>query len=334
MFRSASLFSTCQPSFSIVTMRLLAMGEALLAPHSLHVATSFDADEDEAASVARNLQSSGGMCSAEGDMIWQKTPDGRQSKYSLCYAPADRNSGTGPTGGGLQCDANSYISLEAPRFCCRNPRILIEGEKLRAQTEVCGDVQAEFDPNAQKIRYVRGPSSDGTPELQEKLEASSVGTTLPSPIGIQAMREESDWKLILSERCKGRDGTLIQWPSGRVEMCPAGTQPVHGRDYLSWQCDGAYKTERRLHCCMVKGKMKCVPHLVDQGASMKCNCPGVGGSGEESAGSAEGDHPQAAQSSIGLPPLPVLLFTTFGMPGQLERPCRRGCTRQIGQKFL
>merc|ERR1712096_98291 len=89
----------------------------------------------------------------------------------------------------------------------------------------------------------------------------------------------SEWKLLLGQRCKGRDGTLITWPSGRAEMCPTGTQPVHGDDYLSWQCDGHYKKEQRHFCCSVKGKMKCVPHLIDQAADMKCNCPGVGGGG-------------------------------------------------------
>merc|ERR1712224_725596 len=194
---------------------------------------------------------------AEGDMLWQKTPDGKQSKYQLCYAPAYRNSGQGPTGGSLQCEPNSYVSLEAPRFCCRNARILINGEKFHSKTEVCGDVAADFDAAPQKIRYTRGPASDGTPELMEKLQSASMGQKLPSAIGEQVMKEGSEWKLLLGQRCKGRDGTLISWPSGRVEMCPTGTQPVHGDGYLSWQCGGMYKKEKRLHCCMVKGKMKC-----------------------------------------------------------------------------
>jgi len=223
----------------------------------------------------------------------------------------------------------------------------MNGEKMHAKVEVCGDLQAEFDPGAQKIRYQRGPSSDGTPELMEALEYSSLGTALPSPIGHQAMQEGSEWKLLLGQRCKGRDGTLITWPTGRAEMCPTGTQPVHGAGYMSWQCDGTYKKEHRLHCCSVRKyeggqmAMKCVPNLVDQAASLQCTCPGVGGStwfedeGEDytdlATQQAEGKH---GKESIGLPPLPVLLLTSFGLPRRSRGPSRRGCARQLGQVFL
>jgi len=321
-----------------------AMGEALFSRRFAHphraTATAFDADSEVQGVV--NPNSSGGVCAPEGEMIWQKSADGKQSKYSLCYAPATRHGGQGPTGGSLNCDANSYVTVEGPRFCCRNPRININGEKMQAKVEVCGDVQADFDAAAQKIRYVRGPSFDGTPELQNALEDSSMGTNLPSPIGTQAMKDGSEWKLLLGQRCKGRDGTLISWPSGRAEMCPTGSQPVHGAGYASWQCDGTYKKEHRLHCCSVKGKMKCVPNLVDQASAMKCNCPGVGGSGWSE--DAEGKEDLEKESevggvtpSIGLSPLPVLLLTSSGVPGQsrkTRRPCRRGYGRQLGQSFL
>merc|ERR1712139_149331 len=187
-----------------------------------------------------------------------------------------------------------------------------------------------------------GPTNDGTPELREAIEDSALGSTLPSAIGEQVMKEGSEWKLLLGQRCKGRDGTLIQWPTGRTEMCPTGTQPVHGNDYQSWQCDGSYKKEERLHCCSVKGKMKCVPNLVDKAASQKCNCQGVGGGGwseEEEDNKPQGRHgsedeEEGPSQHIGLPPLPVLLLTSFGPPHQSQRTRRRGCTRQVGKDFL
>lgn len=319
------------------------LAEALFASrsgHHCHAAatpTSFE----EAAAVP--TKSSTATCSPDGEMIWQKSPDGKSNKYFLCYAPAYRHAGQGPTGGQLQCDPNSFVTVEGPKFCCRNPRININGTKMHAKEEICGDLQAEFDMASQKIRYLRGPSNDGTPELMYALEASSLGTTLPSPIGVEAMSDGSEWKLLLGQRCKGREGTLITWPSGRAEMCPTGTQPVHGSGYMSWQCDGSYKKESRLYCCSVNKpteqggtkQMQCVPNLVDQ-APPACKCAGVNANGwgeDEAKGFAKGENDEV-QGSSGLPPLPVLLLTSFGLPAQSRRPRRRGCVRQLGQDFL
>lgn len=314
--------------------------EALLAPSSRHshpaTVTAFFDEE-----ITKNPNSTGGVCDADGEMLWTKSSDGKQSRYSLCYAPAYRKGGQGPTGGGLTCEPHSYVTVEGPRFCCRNPRMTLEGQVLHSKVEVCGDLQADFDTASQKIRYVRGPSSDGTPELQEALEDSGMGTALPSPIGRQAMEEGSEWKNLLGQRCKGRDGTLITWPSGRTEMCPTGTQPVHGAGYMSWQCDGAYKKERRLHCCSVRKArpgvpqlMKCVPKLTDLEAP-KCNCPGMGGSGwSENEEDKAADETEGTQESVGLPPLPALLLSSFGLPGRSRELSRRGCSRQLGQQFL
>lgn len=309
------------------------VGEALLAPRSAHahaalLVTSFESDE---ATVPPDA--TGGPCAPEGDMLWQKSPDGKQSQYKLCYAPAFRR-GQGPTGGSLTCDANSYVMLEGPRFCCRHPRIALNGQKLKAEVEVCGDMLAEFDPAGQKLRYVKGPSSNATPELRDALQMASLGSNVPSPVGMQALDNNVEWKLLLGQKCKGRDGTLIQWPSGRAEMCPTGTTPVHGPGYMSWQCDASYKKKQTFHCCSVKGTMKCVPNLVDQAANMGCFCPGVGGGawsdepeeGADAAGEATGpkDGAKEANHAVGLPPISVILLTSFGFPGQPQRPQRRG----------
>jgi len=228
---------------------------------------------------------------------------------------------------------------------------MVNGEKMHAKYEVCGDMLAEFDQAAQKIRYTRGPSSDATPALRHALEQASIGSTIPSSIAEKAVESGTEWKSLLGQRCKGRDGTLITWPTGRAEMCPPGTQPVHGNDYMSWQCDGMYKKEKRLHCCAVKGKMRCVPNLVDQSGAMNCDCPGVGGGGwtEEEAEQKEeafegDDNPAAAaanesksgqtNASIGIDPLAAILLTSYGFPGRSQGARRRGEARQLGQDFL
>lgn len=325
------------------------LSEALLAPRSSHVhgvtPTAFSDDTG-----------TGGMCSPDGDMLWQKSPDGKQNRYWLCYAPASRHgSGQGPTGGSLQCEPNSYVSVEGPRYCCRHPRIMFNGVKLHAKSEVCGDVLADFDPAAQKMRLQNGPSTDGTPELIEALQQSSLGTLIPSPIGMEAMKEGNEWKLLLGQRCQGRDGTLIKWPTGRAEMCPTGSQPVQGAGYMSWQCDSSYKKNFRLHCCSVKSgpggakKMKCVPNMVNQSNSLGCQCEGInaGGWGEEEplkldehgnpinpvAGLEKAGQPPQAKPSSGLPPLNVVMLTAFGAPHRCEACCRRG-SRQLGHHFL
>jgi len=307
-------------------MRLAAIEQALFAPRQtgLRLATAF---EDEGEKV------SGGTCSPEGDMLWRHKVNGDtwEDDYALCYAPGSRNNNDGPSGA-LQCDANSYVMIDAPKFCCRNPRITVAGEKLHAKTEVCGDMLADFDPAGQKIRYVQGPASDGNPVLQQKLEDAALGSTLPSPIGTAVLKEGAEWKLLLGQRCQGRDGTLIQWPSGRVEMCPAGTQPVHGSEYMSWQCDGMYQKPLQLHCCTVRGKMKCVPNFIDQSGAAGCHCKGVGGI-ESTVEDHENNGEEAVKAQMGLSPLPALLLSS-GAPAQLSRRSRRGCTRQLGQHFL
>jgi hypothetical protein len=231
---------------------------------------------------------------------------------------------------------------------------MINGEKMHAKYEVCGDMLAEFDQAGQKIRYTRGPSSDATPQLRRALEEASIGSSVPSTIAEKAFDQGSEWKSLLGQRCKGRDGTLITWPSGRAEMCPPGTQPVHGQDYLSWQCDGMYKKEKRLHCCSVKGRMRCVPNMVDQSGAMKCNCPGVGGGGwteeeeeqKEEAfeqpdgtenaenGAAAANSAEKTNASIGIDPLAAVLLTSYGFPGHSREARRRGEARQLGQDFL
>merc|ERR1719238_1264313 len=108
----------------------VAMGELLAPRHGRsHIAMPTAFDDDEGGGM-KNPNSSGGVCSPDGEMLWQKSVDGKQNRYYLCYAPATRNGGQGPTGGSLACEPYSYVSVEGPRFCCRNPRITMNGEKM------------------------------------------------------------------------------------------------------------------------------------------------------------------------------------------------------------
>lgn len=222
----------------------------------------------------------GGTCSPEGEMLWRKSADGKNDRYEVCYGPAFRNHAFGPSGGHLTCDQGTYLSLTAPKFCCKNPRQTIQGQSLHAKEDLCGDILAKFDPGDQKIRWLRGPETDAPPRQRSLLQFAGLGDAIPSPIAFQALKDGSEWKLLLGQRCKGRDGTLITWPTGRAELCPTGSQPVQGRDYASWQCDGFYAEEREVHCCEIRGKMRCVPHLSDQSSNGGCTCPGLGGVGE------------------------------------------------------
>jgi hypothetical protein len=203
-------------------------------------------------------------------------------------------------------------------------------------------MRAEFDAAAQKIRYVSGPATDASPKLMEALQAASLGGTTPSPIGMEAVKEGTEWKLLLGQRCKGRDGTLIEWPSGRAEMCPTGTQPVSGDGYMSWQCDSMYKKNYRLHCCSVKSshgqkKIQCVPNLVDQSGSMGCQCSGVNAGGWSDAKEGEegkDELPEGTESSMAPASLCVALLPSLGASERIRGSCRRGCDRHPGHSFL
>lgn len=282
-------------------------------------------------STAFETTQTGGTCSPDGELLWQKSTDGKQNKYFLCYAPSFRNAGSGgPTGGNMKCDPGSYVSVEAPKFCCRHPRMTVFGQKWHAKVELCADLLAEFDPVDQKIRWRRGPASDATPEHFAQLQAASLGDKIPSPVAFEAIGEGSEWKLLLGSKCKGRAGTLIQWPSGRVEFCPSGSTPVHGNGYMSWQCDGMYKKEELIHCCSVNGVQKCVPNLVDQAASLKCNCPGIGGQTPDTEDEGKG----SAKAASMLPVLPVFLAASGWQEAREAHSRTAGASQQLGHRFL
>lgn len=237
----------------------------------------------------------------------------------------------------MKCDPGTYVSLEAPKFCCRHPRMQIEstGEKAYPKAELCGDLLAEFDPSDQKIRWKRGPDSDATPENFAHLQAAGMGAKLPSAVTFEAMKEGHEWKLLLGSKCKGRDGTLIVWPTGRAEFCPSGSTPVHGDGYMSWQCDGMYKKEESIFCCKVNGLEKCVPNMVDQAASLTCNCPGVGGASQDSD-----EDPKKGEVKKGsLSALAVLLLASSwqqarGSDLAATSQQKRGAHPRLGHDFL
>lgn len=208
-------------------------------------------------------------------MVWEKAPDG-SDVYSLCYAPSLRAGSFGVSSGRMQCDAGSYFMVEAPKFCCRHARIEVAGKRTDARGEVCGDVLAEFDHEHQKIRYVRGPTTTGSSEQLTELGSNGLGDGIPSHIAFQALKEGSSWADVASTKCQGRSGTLISWlhsvPPNRAELCPTGTTPVQGAGYWSWACDGMYTTESLLHCCKVKGKLRCVHRLSENERFSQCNC--------------------------------------------------------------
>mmetsp|Transcript_45020 Transcript_45020/g.90884 ORF Transcript_45020/g.90884 Transcript_45020/m.90884 type:complete len:294 (+) Transcript_45020:142-1023(+) len=268
-------------------------------------------------------------CSPEGEMLWEKTSDGRDI-YSLCYAPSLREGSLGPTGGHQQCDAGSYFTVEAPRFCCRRPRIDIAGHQEQAKGQVCGDLMAEFEQEGQRLRVVRGPTSSASQQQLAELSTSGLGSAAPSPLAFHAMKDVGKWRQVGHRRCGGRSGTLIAWrhsdPPGRAELCPTGTAPVHGYGFASWACDGVYTQERYIHCCKVKGHLHCVNNLGEHRAWSQCNCKGPRG-GQET-----GDAPVA--SSV-CPLLPALLTGERTPAGPEALPCASWSIRLCrGRRFL
>merc|ERR1719356_1498874 len=135
--------------------------------------------------------------------------------------------------------------VEAPKFCCKKPRIELrgEGKKGNAVNEVCGHV-------------------------------------VPSPLAFDAVKKTDIWKPLLNVKCKGVDGMAVRWlhstPPGRAELCPPGTTPVGGAGYASWACDGLTTKEAQLHCCNVKGRMVCVRRFTDATSGNACDCSSGG----------------------------------------------------------
>lgn len=223
----------------------------------------------------------GKTCPADGEMLWGKSTDD-VDHYSLCYAPTMKAGNPGPSGGMLQCDENSYFMVEAPQFCCKNPRIEMGGKRIETKAEVCGDLLAEFNQGSQKLRLKRGPTSTGSSDQMAELDANSLGDDMPSPIAYWQAQQGNDWRPLNGARCRGRSGTMIAWtqsnPPGRAEMCPTGTPPVRGQGYASWACDGSYTKEKVYHCCKVKGRLHCVRNFSEQPEGVgACHCLGIGG---------------------------------------------------------
>lgn len=212
-------------------------------------------------------------------MLWSKSSDHKTINYALCYAPSLSAGHPGPSGGHLQCDEDSYFLVEAPRFCCRNARITLDGKKVEAKGEVCGDLLAKFQPEEQTWELEGGPTSTGTPEQLETLQVSAINENTPSPLAFEAMKNAYKWSPILGDVCKGHDGTLINWthsdPPDRAELCPTGSSPVHGKLHNSWSCDGKYTKQVHLHCCTVNGKLRCVHNLVETPPPSECHCMGM-----------------------------------------------------------
>jgi len=223
----------------------------------------------------------GRSCSAEGDMLWSKTDQG-DDQYDLCYAPSLQRGNSGPSASWIRCDVGTYFTAETPRFCCKNPRVEINGKRM-AHGEVCGDLLSEFDPDNQKLRITEGPSSTGTPEQLADLNANGLGDSSPSPISMNAMKEKGQWKNVNGAKCSGKLGQMIAWtrgePPGRAELCMPGSKPVHGSGSSSWSCDGYSLKPSELYCCKVRGNLKCVPHFVEYAGNPAgpCKCPGIGG---------------------------------------------------------
>lgn len=267
----------------------------------------------------------GQMCDADGEMIWGKSPEG-EDQYSLCYAPSTREGQLGPSGGHLQCDTGSYFMVEVPRFCCKNPRMEVAGERVEAKGPICGDLLAQFEPESQEIKFVRGPATTATAGQLEKLVDSGFGNKTPSRIAFEAMKQSGDWRPIINSRCNGVWGTLVKWthsdPPDRAEMCNTGTPPVRGPGYSSWACDGSYTVEAQLHCCSVKGRMHCVKGFVDNTAKKteQCNCLGIGGPKEEA--------PMAGVKKAAW----SLAAAAPGAPPRGRR--RHGASGRAGRRFL
>eukprot|EP00747_Dinoflagellata_sp_TGD_P167664 gnl/TRDRNA2_/TRDRNA2_192442_c0_seq1.p1 gnl/TRDRNA2_/TRDRNA2_192442_c0~~gnl/TRDRNA2_/TRDRNA2_192442_c0_seq1.p1 ORF type:complete len:291 (-),score=55.77 gnl/TRDRNA2_/TRDRNA2_192442_c0_seq1:54-926(-) len=283
--------------------------------HAMGARTAFEAEGTGGA---------GATCSVDGEMLWSKD-EKHDNAYSLCYAPSLKGGQMGPSGGHMQCDKGSYFLFEAPRFCCRHPRTLIDGETQTAHNEVCGDVLAEFNQEDQQIRFVRGPSVMGSEEARLQLQKAGLGDLTPSPLAMAATQDKK-WHRVQETICRGREGTLVAWvggeggKDGRTEFCPTRTPPVTGVGYASWQCDGAYTKEVRMHCCKVDGQLHCVPSLVDNTEGESCKCRGLPQGGSKQGGLKQKD--ASIDLSILVPLMPLLLVS------------RAAHRRDLGGQFL
>lgn len=213
-------------------------------------------------------------CDPEGEMLWEKGLDGSDN-YSMCYAPAMVGGNLGPTGGRLQCDRNSFFFVEAPKFCCKNPRLDLDGTTVKGKGQVCGDILATFNSDAQLLKFERGPGKTATQEELDELWAHGGGDSVPSTIGLNAVKAHGeDWQNVLKTKCKGDRGTLIKWKRGnKAEFCPTGTTPILGHGYMSFSCDGFAINEAQMHCCKINGKLHCAKTLYDANALKgSCNC--------------------------------------------------------------
>lgn len=220
------------------------------------------------------------QCDPQGDMLLNQDLDGHEV-YSVCYFPSLKEGRLGPSSGHSQCDEGSYFMVEAPRFCCRNARIELGGQRIKAKGEVCGDVLGEFHPEMQQFRVTRGPAATGSSTQLRQAAKDGFASSLPSPVGMQALSAGSEWQPVGGAMCKGRMGTLVRWthsdPAGKAEMCNAGSPPVRGQGYSSWACDDSYIKESRKYCCTVKGHTHCVGTFTDMRPGPTCNCPEIGG---------------------------------------------------------
>lgn len=270
--------------------------------------------------TATAFQTAGSSCPEDGLMVWKKTPDGLNDQYSLCYAPSVVMGPWGPSGGQLRCEAGTYFTIAAPKFCCENPRQVLNGQVFHSDGDLCGDVLAHFDPAEQSIKFARGPSSAATEKQLGDLEKAGLGETAPSPLALSLPIPTKTYA-VKTVNCKGRDGTLVKWPgdnSGKekAELCPPGTSPVvPGASNMSWLCDGTYLNENRMHCCKVGKSYRCVSSLRDLTDSSDCNCGGLGARPQTSDGSeAEPKEDKVATASLSaLVPL-VVLRPASGQP--------------------
>lgn len=212
-------------------------------------------------------------CDPEGEMLWDKNLDGSDS-FSMCYAPSLVGGNLGPTGGRLQCDRNSFFFVEAPKFCCKNPRLDLNGKTVKGKGKVCGDVLATFDSDAQLLKFERGPAKSATQEQLDELWGNGGGDSVPSTIGLNAVKDGEDWQNVLKVKCKGDRGTLIKWKRGnKAEFCPTGTTPILGHGYMSFSCDGFATDEAKMYCCKVNGELHCARSLYDANPlKTSCEC--------------------------------------------------------------
>lgn len=220
------------------------------------------------------------MCDADGEMLLSTTPEGAEV-HELCYAPGapSREDGFfGPGGAHQKCDAHSYFMVDMPRFCCKSPRIEIGDKSFKAKSKVCGDVMAEFEPDTQEIKTIRGPSTTATTAQLDMLASSGYSKEMPSVFAMEALESAGMPKPVTHFRCQGTSGTLVRWthsePPDKAEMCNTGSPPVRGAGYSSWFCDDSAVEEHMLHCCTVRGHIQCVKALVNVQGGDTCKCRG------------------------------------------------------------